>query len=107
MCRNCLLNRREFVETMGVRAAGTFLTSRVALAGNTGVLPDPTMLQWAPDAAMFHPCKTHYESDFGASPTVDFPIGQKVTFLAPHSKLHTLNNDTQRTHHGRVAARSS
>lgn len=27
---------------------------------------------------------THYESDFGASPKVDFPIGQKVTFLDPH-----------------------
>ena len=27
---------------------------------------------------------THYESEFGASPKVDFPVGQKVTFLNPH-----------------------
>ena len=38
------------------------------------------------DGQHYNPMRiqTHYESDFGASPKVDFPIGQKVTFLDPH-----------------------
>ena len=38
------------------------------------------------DGVHYNPMRimTHYESEFGASPKVDFPIGQKVTFLDPH-----------------------
>jgi len=38
------------------------------------------------DGVHYYPMRimTHYESDFGASPKVNFPIGQKVTFLDPH-----------------------
>jgi len=59
MCRNCQMNRREFVETMGVVAAGTFLTGGVAFGKDAaGSAPSPATFQWNPDAPMFHPCKT-------------------------------------------------
>ncbi|MCL2623082.1 MAG: hypothetical protein FWD31_05375 [Planctomycetaceae bacterium] len=59
MCRNCLMNRREFVETAGVLAAGTLFTSSVLLGENaSGFAPDPAAFQWDPDAPIFHPCKT-------------------------------------------------
>ena len=59
MCRNCLLNRREFVETMSVFTAGTLMTSAlIPGASASSSAPDPAMFQWDPDAPMFHPCKT-------------------------------------------------
>jgi L-fucose isomerase-like protein len=37
------------------------------------------------DATRYEPARilTHYESDYGAAPKVDFPIGQVVTFINP------------------------
>ena len=59
MCRNCQMNRREFVETMSVLTAGTLFTGGVLLGQDaSGSAPDPAMFQWDPDAPMFHPCKT-------------------------------------------------
>ena len=56
MCRSCLLNRREFVGTMGVLAAGTLLTSQAALGENP---LDPGAFQWDPHEPLSHPlCKT-------------------------------------------------
>jgi hypothetical protein len=37
------------------------------------------------DGKRYQPTRivTHYESEYGASPKVDFPIGQEVTFIDP------------------------
>ena len=59
MCQNCQMNRREFVETAGLVAAGTFFTGGVALAKEAAMIThSPSTFQWDPDAPMFHPCKT-------------------------------------------------
>ena len=55
MCRNCLFNRREFVGTMGVLAAGTMLATQALASQDT---PDPAQFQWDPYAPLMHPCKT-------------------------------------------------
>ena len=53
------MNRRQFVETMGVLTAGTILTGSV-VSGMSGsyFTSDPSKFQWDPDAPMFHPGKT-------------------------------------------------
>ena len=56
MCRNCLLNRREFVGTVGVLAAGTLLTSNALIGEETA--PKASEFQWDPYTPFFHPCRT-------------------------------------------------
>ena len=59
MCRNCQISRRQFVETVGVLAAGTFLTSGVVSGMSaSGATVDPSPFQWDPDTPMLHPGKT-------------------------------------------------
>ncbi len=54
MCRNCQLNRREFVGTMGLLAAGTMFSGSAAA---TQEAPDPASFQWEPYAPMIQPGK--------------------------------------------------
>ena len=59
MCRNCQMNRRQFVETVGMVAAGTFLTGSVVSGMNSGgAMVDVPPFQWDPDVPMLHPGKT-------------------------------------------------
>ncbi len=55
MCRNCLLNRRQFVGTVGAVASGVLLSGGVAASRESGGLPD---LRWDPHAPLIHPGKT-------------------------------------------------
>ena len=55
MCRNCLLNRREFVGTVGVLAAGTLLANNALIGEETA--PNAAEFQWTPYAPLIHPCQ--------------------------------------------------